>query len=107
MNAQFPAQHRERSLRSLYCCSDGVRGRGAPVTYLSHMPSFHSNERIAPSNLGIKHLGDIWNNVYVQSTRPYPFKDVGSVLRRNRSAKDNGIKCCGLKTHQACPLGVD
>ncbi len=40
----------------LYCCSDGVRGRGAPVTYLSHTASFHSNERIAPSNRGIKHL---------------------------------------------------
>ena len=27
------------------------------VTYLSHTASFHSNERIAPSNRGIKHLG--------------------------------------------------
>jgi hypothetical protein len=26
------------------------------VTYLSHTASFHSNERIAPSNRGIKHL---------------------------------------------------
>ena len=43
-------------MRSLYCCSDGVRGRGAPMTYLSHTASFHSNERIAPSNRGIKHL---------------------------------------------------
>jgi hypothetical protein len=50
-------QRRERSLRSLYCCSDDVRGRGAPVTYLSPMASFHSNERITPSNHGIKHLG--------------------------------------------------
>ncbi|RYF10127.1 MAG: hypothetical protein EOO77_22195 [Oxalobacteraceae bacterium] len=32
-------------------------GRGAPVTYLSHTASFRSNERIAPSNRGIKHLG--------------------------------------------------
>ncbi len=39
-----------------YCCSDGVRGRGAPVTNLSHSASFHSCERIAPSNRGIKHL---------------------------------------------------
>jgi transposase len=30
-------------------------GRGAPVTYLSHTASFHSDERIAP-NRGIKHL---------------------------------------------------
>lgn len=55
--AQFPAQVRERSLRSLYCCSDGVRGRGASVTNLSDRASFHSIERIAPSNRGIKHLG--------------------------------------------------
>ncbi len=40
----------------LYCCSDGVRDRGAPVTYLSHTISFHANERIAPSNPGINHL---------------------------------------------------
>jgi hypothetical protein len=32
VDTQFPAQRRERSLRSLYCSSDGVRGRGAPVT---------------------------------------------------------------------------
>ena len=57
VDPQLPAQRRERSLRSLYCCSDGVRGRGAPVTNLSHMASFHSNERIAPSNRGIKQLG--------------------------------------------------
>ncbi|KQM46301.1 hypothetical protein ASE69_16525 [Sphingomonas sp. Leaf208] len=31
----------------------GVRGRGAPVTYLFRMASIHSNERIAPSNRGI------------------------------------------------------
>ena len=48
-------QMRDRRLRSLYCCSDGVRGRGAPVTNLAHNASFHSNERIAPSNRGIKH----------------------------------------------------
>ena len=29
--------------------SDGVRGRGAPMTNLSHTTSFHFNERIAPS----------------------------------------------------------
>ena len=32
VDAQFPAQLRERSLRSLYCSSDGVRGRRALVT---------------------------------------------------------------------------
>ncbi len=40
VNPELSAQRRERSLRSLYCCSDGVRGRGAPVTYLSHAASF-------------------------------------------------------------------
>ena len=43
---------------SLYCCSDGVRGRGAAVKYLSHNASFHSKEKIAPSNRGIKHLAE-------------------------------------------------
>jgi hypothetical protein len=33
-----------------------VRGRGAPVTYLPHMAFFHSNQKIAPSNPGIKQL---------------------------------------------------
>ena len=28
VDPQITAQRRERSLRSLYCCSDGVRGRG-------------------------------------------------------------------------------
>lgn len=55
--AELPAQLRERSLRWLYCCSDGVRGRGAPVTNLSQSATFHSCERITPSNRGIKHLG--------------------------------------------------
>lgn len=32
VDPQLSTQRRERSLRSLYCCSDGVRGRGAPVT---------------------------------------------------------------------------
>ena len=33
-----------------------MRGRGAAVKYLSHNASFHSKEKIAPSNRGIKHL---------------------------------------------------
>src|SRR5690606_23914949 len=56
VDPEFPAQLRERSLRSLYCCSDSVRCRGASVTNLSHRASFHSCERITPSNRGIKHL---------------------------------------------------
>src|SRR6056297_314437 len=56
IDAELPAQFRVRSLRSLYCCSDGVRGRGAAMTYLSHKASFHSIEWIAPSNPGIKRL---------------------------------------------------
>ena len=56
IDPELPAQCRGRSLRSLYCCSDGVRGRGAAVTNLSHRSSFHSNERITPSKHGSKHL---------------------------------------------------
>src|SRR4051812_25467908 len=53
---QLSAQRREPSLRTLYRCSDSVPCRGAPVTYLTHTASFHSNEKIAPSDRGIKHL---------------------------------------------------
>ena len=44
-------------MQSLSCCSDGVRGRGAPIANLSHSASFYPDERISPSNRGIKHLG--------------------------------------------------
>jgi hypothetical protein len=47
IDAQLSAQLRERSLQSLYCCSDGERGCGAAVTNFSHIASFHSLERIA------------------------------------------------------------
>jgi len=50
INAQLPAQLRERSLRSLYSCSNSVRGRGAAVTNLSHRASIHSEERNTPPN---------------------------------------------------------
>ena len=41
---------------SLYCSSDGVRGRGAAMTNLSHDASFQTCGRIAPANRGIKRL---------------------------------------------------
>ena len=53
INPELSAQRQERSFRSLYYCSDGVRGHGAPMTYLSHTDTFYSNERIALSNRGI------------------------------------------------------
>src|SRR6056297_1077965 len=56
VDPQLPAQFRERSLRSLYCSSDAVRGRGAAMANLSHSASFHSCERITPANRGIKQL---------------------------------------------------
>jgi len=34
------AQVRDRSLRSLYCGSDSMRGRGASVEYLAHSSSW-------------------------------------------------------------------
>jgi hypothetical protein len=57
IDTEFPAQRRDCSLQSLYCCSDGVRSRGAAVTYLSHNASFHSKKQIAPSNRGTERLG--------------------------------------------------
>ena len=42
VDPQIPAQRRERSLRSLYCSSDGVRGRGPSMAKLAHNASFHS-----------------------------------------------------------------
>ena len=52
---------------SLYCCSDGVRGRGAAVKYLSHNASFHSKEKIATSNRGIKQLGAVPMKIQLKS----------------------------------------
>src|SRR6056297_3262383 len=71
IDAELPAQFRVRSLRSLYCCSDGVRGRGAAMTYLSHKASFHSIEWIAPTNPGIKRLVISWfSRALVRTTNP-------------------------------------
>ena len=49
----------EISLRSLYCRSHGVRGRGGPMTSLAHKAFFHSRENITPSKHGTKQLGRI------------------------------------------------
>ena len=54
VDPELLAQRRERSLLSLYCCSHGVRGRGAAMTYLSHNASFHSHENITPSPPGTR-----------------------------------------------------
>ena len=77
---------------SLYCCSDGVRGRGAAVKYLSHNASFHSKEKIAPSNRGIKQLGKViydWRHyLAVIQRKPgalrngAPFTEVPDIFRR-------------------------
>src|SRR6056297_1390124 len=72
IDAELPAQLRVRSLRSLYCCSDGVRGRGAAMTNLSHSASFHSIEWIAPSKPGIKHLALIDPATLIQSNIAFP-----------------------------------
>jgi hypothetical protein len=64
IDAQLPAQLRERSLRSLYCCSEGARGHRAPVTNLSHnapsIPekrSYHQAVGPNTSSLGLKKGG--------------------------------------------------
>ncbi len=59
----------------LYCSTDRLSRRGAPVKNLSHSASLHSRENIAPSKPGIKHLaeldaaiardpGDSWSYAY-------------------------------------------
>ena len=40
----------------LYRSTDRRCRRGAPMVNLSHSASFHSREKTAPSNVGIKHL---------------------------------------------------
>jgi hypothetical protein len=40
----------------LYRSTDCRSRRGAPVMNLAHNASFHSMEKIAPSNAGIKHF---------------------------------------------------
>lgn len=54
-------QLRERSLRSLYCCFNGVRVRVTPVTHLFHTASLRCNEGITLSNLDFKHLECAFN----------------------------------------------
>ncbi|WP_205207133.1 hypothetical protein, partial [Asaia sp. As-1742] len=41
----------------LYRSTDCRCRRGAPVVNLAHSASFHSDEKIAPSKPGTKHLG--------------------------------------------------
>ena len=51
------AQLLGRSFRSLYCRSDGVRGRGAAVKYLSHnLSRSFGSVTLIPSQAGTKHL---------------------------------------------------
>ncbi|HEX8556202.1 MAG TPA: hypothetical protein VF695_15975, partial [Sphingomonas sp.] len=88
-------QRRERSLRSLYCCSDGVRGRGAPVTNLSHTASFHPNERIAPSNRGIKQASGYAEMEGVDAdlprlTKPFRNADLIAKLTEMETAGSSG-----------------
>jgi len=40
VDARLPARRRVRSARSLYCCPDRLRGRGAAVRNSSHSASF-------------------------------------------------------------------
>ena len=41
----------------LYRSTDRRCRRGAPMVNLAHSASFHSQDKIAPSNPGTKHLG--------------------------------------------------
>jgi len=51
-------QRLDRSLRSLYCCSDGVSGRGAPVKYLSHSVFLVVASIVPPPHCGTTHLAE-------------------------------------------------
>lgn len=63
-----PCPTGERILRLLYCSSDSVRRRSAASTNLSHNASFHSRERTAPPNRGIKHLNARGQLVFSRSS---------------------------------------
>src|SRR3984957_4116831 len=52
----------ERSLRSLYRSSDGVRGRGAAMKYLAHSASRNAGSVcLIPSHSGTEQLGGLPN----------------------------------------------
>jgi hypothetical protein len=59
-----------------------VRGRGAAVKYLSHNASFHSKEKIAPSNRGIKQPHPCGRIAGPRSAKAAP----GGLRRRKRRA---------------------
>ena len=68
------AQRLQRSFRSLYCCSDGVSGRGASVKYLSHSVSLAVGSIVAPPHHGTEHLGPVG----------IQFSPMRGSMRRNR-----------------------
>src|ERR1700691_4020856 len=52
----------ERSLRSLYRRSDGVRGRGAAMEYLAHNSSRCAHSaKLSPPHIGTRHLAPGWS----------------------------------------------
>src|SRR5262245_2005049 len=46
----------DRSFRSLYRCSDGVRRRGAAMEYLAHSSSRAARDTLSPPHPGTEHL---------------------------------------------------
>src|SRR3954470_6546725 len=67
----------------LYRSTDRLRRFGAPVQNLAHSASFHSCDKTAPSNHGIKHLGD-------------PEGDLYQAVYCARGEMENRIKECQL-----------
>src|SRR6516165_3596791 len=57
VDAVAPAKGPQALLTMLYRSTDCLCRRGAAVKNLAHSASFHSREKIAPANPGIKHLG--------------------------------------------------
>ena len=70
------AQRLERSRRSLYCCSDGVSGRGASVKYLSHSVSLVVASILPPPHCGTKHPSDPLRAIDVCCERRRPSCDM-------------------------------
>ena len=57
-----PGERPQALLTMLYRSTDRLRRCGAPVQNLAHSASFHSRDKTAPSNPGIKHLASYYSN---------------------------------------------
>jgi hypothetical protein len=78
-------------LTILYCSTDRLCRGGAPMEYLAHSASLHSNEKTAPSKPGIKHLDrfrSTWNRSAENSVARAPIKAVRAIDHNALSLRD-------------------